>query len=63
MTPTVQLCFIVGLTLHVLLFILNVYFEPQIRFFKVEIKTGGVGDWLNSDVDPKREQARIERLV
>ena len=55
MTPTVQLCFIVGLTLHVLLFILNVYFEPQIRFFKVEIKTGGVGDWLNSDVDPKRE--------
>ena len=35
-TPTLQLCFIIGLTLHSLLFILGVYFEPHFRYYKAE---------------------------
>lgn len=62
-TPTVQLTFISGLILHTFLFILNTYFELRLRFYKPQVKSDNVGDWLNSDVDPKREMMRVERLI
>lgn len=40
-TTTVQLCFMVGLTLHVLIFITNIYFEPHWRYYTAKANKGG----------------------
>ena len=50
-TITVQICFIVGLILHVLLFFLNVFYEPHFRFFKIEVEQPVDNNWLE-DRDP-----------
>lgn len=32
-TTTIQICFMAGLVLHVLIFFINIYFEPSWRYY------------------------------
>lgn len=40
-TTTVQLCLMAGLTLHVLIFITNIYFEPHWRYYTAKKNKNG----------------------
>ena len=63
-TKTVELTFIIGLILHVFLFILNVFVDPFVRFNKPDFRSysqGGGGDFIEQ-VDPEKEMERIEKL-
>ena len=54
-TSTLHVGFIIGLTLHVVLFLLNVFYEPHFHYYKWENQEPAQSD-MYENVDPQREQ-------
>ena len=64
LASSVQLSFVIALTLHMLLFIVDVFFEPHLFYFTLKQlnEAGGKKDFL-AEEDPRKKRQKLENFL